>query len=398
MDQAALKYNMRALATIGDAASPRAWSGTPYYFYQAAARSGFLQVPLHLDPSKVKAQRRWFHLRNLLRFQRARGFQYTEAFNHAMLEQFQCQVDGMGVTEIVSHYPLFPPMGAGSSPSQRVSFYIDSPLQALFTQRKMDRELNRRVMLDAIHREKQGFHACERVISMAKWSTDYLATEYGIPQDKLFTVLPGANLPEESVQTLLAQRGPKKVPQVFSDQRPLRIGFTGKDWERKGLPRLVGALEVLKKKGLPVELHVIGYLAERFKKMPFVRWRGFVDKVVEEARFLEVLDSFDIGCFPSHQEPMGIAPLECLRLGIPVICTAQGGLVDACPADQGAGILAGSDPTPEGLAAMMEPLLRDAETLQILSDSAWRIREHYRWERTVSDMQRIWDGDTSQPR
>jgi glycosyltransferase involved in cell wall biosynthesis len=222
---------------------------------------------------------------------------------------------------------------------------------------------------------------------MARWAADSLERTYGLPKSRIHTVLAGANLPFDKIDARLTKRS---VPARFDQSRPLRIGFTGKDWQRKGLPRLIGAAEVLERMGLHAEIIAIGPLPPMYRGHRNVRSTGFIDKAREMDRFIEALLSCDIGCAPSYEEPMGIAPLEYLRLGIPVVCTAVGGLVDILEAAGSAALSIPRDATAEDLAQRLEPLARNPATLHTMSESAWRRKEHFSWDRTVAELEEVW--------
>jgi glycosyltransferase involved in cell wall biosynthesis len=89
---------------------------------------------------------------------------------------------------------------------------------------------------------------------------------------------------------------------------------------------------------------------------------------------------------------MGIAPMEYLRLGIPVLCTAAGGLVDVCEAAGPASRLLGKDASAEEIASELEILARSGALRQTMRDAAWKRKEHFRWERTVRELEQVWAG------
>jgi glycosyltransferase involved in cell wall biosynthesis len=60
-------------------------------------------------------------------------------------------------------------------------------------------------------------------------------------------------------------------------------------------------------------------------------WRhpfGLIDKSVEIERFIEIVANVDIGCMLSRAEMAGVALLESLRMGVPVIATDVAGIPD----------------------------------------------------------------------
>lgn len=105
-------------------------------------------------------------------------------------------------------------------------------------------------------------------------------------------------------------------------------------------------------------------------------------------RFVREVSGFDLGCLPSYAEGLGISTLESLRLGVPVLGTAVGGIPDAIPA--GAGILVERDVTPDGLADAIEPLIVDASRYTRMRQEARRLRHHYAWKRAAQEFEKSW--------
>jgi len=386
-----LKFRV-GIAAVGDSEDVATWSGTPHYLLRAGRRREFLTDGLNLRIGALPRMRLSWQARQVLKGRRPRGFQYSPSFLRALGNRAVEECGRLGVGDVISHYQLLPGAECLRAASIRTSFYIDSTLHDLFATHSMLPVLDRSTVQEALHREREEYHAAFRVVTMARWAGESLERLYGLPKSSIHNVLAGANLPEESIDGWLFSKR-RAVPADFNSSRPLRIGFTGKNWERKGLPRLVGAAEILERMGMHVEIVAIGPLAARFRGHPRVRATGFLDKATEMDRFVEALLSCDIGCAPSYEEPMGIAPLEFLRLGVPVVCTAVGGLVDILEAAGSASLAISRDVTAEELAQHLEPLVRDPARLQAMSQFAWRRKEHFSWDRTVAELKDIWKGD-----
>jgi glycosyltransferase involved in cell wall biosynthesis len=383
----------RAIAANGDASDIATWSGTSYYLLQAGRGPGFLQTGLDLRMAGVRQRRLLWHVTSLLRGQKARGFQYCSAFLDGLEQRAVDECRRSGLREVISHYQLLPARRLLEH-SIRTSYYIDTTLHGLFTTHGMFDWLNGRAAEEAIATERAEYASAFHIVTMSQWVRESLVSRYDIPASRIHTVLPGANLPESAVRRKLEERGPSAIPDRFTFRRPLRLGFTGKDWKRKGLPRLVTAVEMLNRAGIPTELVVIGNVPYEYRNHANVHAAGFIDKSRDVHRFIDTIDSCDLGCVPSHEEPMGIAPIEYLRLGVPVVCTAAGGLVDVCQAAGEASILLSKDTTAEELATELGSLARDTARLHRMRAAAWRQKEHYSWNRAVKELQLIWDTNT----
>ena len=79
----------------------------------------------------------------------------------------------------------------------------------------------------------------------------------------------------------------------------------------------------------PCELALIGDGPERSRLERVVHELGLADKVRflgKQLNFLEVLQAADVFLLPSEKESFGLAALEALSCGVPVVATRQGGV------------------------------------------------------------------------
>ena len=156
---------------------------------------------------------------------------------------------------------------------------------------------------------------------------------------------------------------------------PLRLGFIGGGWERKGGPVLLDVGDDAPEMGHSVEVIVIGPPASiRFPPIRRSAPMGFIDKSRDLPRFVELVRSFHFGCLLSRRdEPFGISTLECLRLGVPVIGTTVDGIPETVPA--GAGLIVPVEHTGEEIAETLDALLRAPEDYSRMRAAAQERRE-----------------------
>ncbi len=379
----------RFLAVMGNASDIGAWSGIPYYFYQAGKSSGFFQGALNLDVPGLRLPRLQWNLRQALLGRGMGGYQYSTACLQRTFEKVRTQVTG---SEIISHFQLFPPLYLARKYGVVSNFYIDLPLSRLFDDYGIARTIGKTIASDAIKREQDGYLQADHVVCMSSWAARTVQEEYAVPTGKVSAILPGANLHEGLVEEQTAGLDEEPIICDFGKDRPFRFGFIGKDYQRKGLPRLVKAVQLLKASGFHCEVVVIGYLPEEYKQHPAVRWLGFIDKRYDEKAFIKSVMTFDLGCLLSYAEGLGISTLECLRLGVPVLGTDVGGITDCVPAK--AGMLSPVNARPEEIASAVQPLLQQPDLYKSMRIEARRIRGHYSWARTVSQFTDLWRTDS----
>jgi glycosyltransferase involved in cell wall biosynthesis len=88
----------------------------------------------------------------------------------------------------------------------------------------------------------------------------------------------------------------------------------------------------------------------------------------------------------SRAELTGIAPLEFLRMGVPIIATDVGGIPDIL--ELGAGLLVSPEITADDLAQHLR-LIDEPDQMVELKQSAWRRRHKASWRRVVQELKRV---------
>jgi glycosyltransferase involved in cell wall biosynthesis len=248
-------------------------------------------------------------------------------------------------------------------------------LKELFEDYKLGAKIGRRVAREALELEAAGYRAARQIVTMSSRSSEVLQRKYAIPEKRVSVVVPGANLDE----SLVSQFG---KPSLGGDSEFI-VGYIGKDYLRKGLYRLADAVALLRSEGVRVRLRVIGHCPDDLRRADGVEAAGFLDKRAHPQAFVAALAQCAVGCLPSYAEALGIALLEFLRLGIPVVGTRVGGIPDAVP--EGAGVLLDGDVNSRGLAEVIGKLCTDKQTYAALSRGALRARAWTTWERAASE-------------
>ena len=376
----------RTLAILGDTGNIKTWSSTPFHLFQAASRAGFLTHTTDLlDPAYRRHRMLWL-AGAACRLERPGGYQYSRASALRMWERLPVNLRR---GEILSHFQLFPPLEPARACGIRHSFYVDATLGILFNAGEAAR-IGRRTIRDALRREGELYRSARFFIGMARATVESAVRDYGVDPARAFAVKPGANLNEAAVRAFLTSRGKswRERGEPFTRAQPARLGFIGMDWRRKGLERLVSAAETLARRDRPVTVSVIGNCPEHLRGHPQVEWLGVMSKSRDTAGFLTAVDSFALGCLPSHAEPLGISTLECLRLGVPVMGADVGGIPDCVPRD--AGFLVPVDATGETIADAIERSVFVPDRYNELQQAATREMENVTWEATVRRLKEIW--------
>jgi glycosyltransferase involved in cell wall biosynthesis len=157
--------------------------------------------------------------------------------------------------------------------------------------------------------EEETLHRARRVFTMSDHVARSLVEHYGIPAERVLRVNGGCNTPP------IANPDPERYAQA-------RVLFVGVDWERKGGPELVEAFRRVRERHSNATLTIIG--CKPRVKGPGIEVAGYVSQE-QVPHFLEHGTLF---CMPSKREPFGIAYLEAMQAGLPVIGSNLGAAPD----------------------------------------------------------------------
>ncbi len=202
----------------------------------------------------------------------------------------------------------------------------------------------------------------------------------GIPQEKVFLVPSGV---EAGRFRPLLEAGPEEKRAARSalglPEEGLFAGSAATHHPRKGLDVLLEAAALLKEKGREFFLLLAGTgpAGEELKKQAREAGLGervfFPGRVAPSERIYAVLDVF---CLPSRKEGLGVAALEAMASGLPVLASRVGGLAESV-LDGETGILVPPG-DPAALAEGLDRLLADGELRRRMGRAgAARVAESY---------------------
>ena len=158
---------------------------------------------------------------------------------------------------------------------------------------------------------RRAYRSAHRLQAWSNWAKDSAVNEYGVPAHKVVVNPPGVDLDffrpaEEGRQ---------------GDNGKLRVVFVGGDFRRKGGDLL---LEWFRHQNVgDVELHLA--TREAVSGLPGVVVH---DVTPNSARLLELYRQGDVFVLPSLAECFGIATVEAMATGLPVVVSDAGGTAD----------------------------------------------------------------------
>jgi glycosyltransferase involved in cell wall biosynthesis len=366
----------------------RVFSGITYHLANQGVEDGLLTGMVNLYPRGIRgcgvyARAGWWKLRGGIHGRH--GFIFTDGYLDSIWKR---TLRTLQDSIVINNFQLF---GSYFRQFHRTFgiapyTYIDTTLGELFANYgSFDHyaDIEETTISEALDIEREGYAIAHKIVVMSKRSADYLVRHYNVPRDKICMLPPGANIPERLLVSL--DNRPERCPRA--DWRRLVIGFIGLDPERKGLPTIADGVELVRRAGYDVRLHVIGKCPPEISRRDGVTHYGLIDKSVHMERFLEIVRNVDLGCMLSRAESAGIALLEFLRLGIPIIATDVGGIPDIV--NLGAGQLVSPEIRASDLAEHFARLLDEPERLAELHERAWSRRQNASWRRVVRELKGI---------
>jgi glycosyltransferase involved in cell wall biosynthesis len=214
--------------------------------------------------------------------------------------------------------------------------------------------------------EQNNLEQAALVFTMSDHITRSLIEHYGLPPEKVRRVNGGCNVAPPS----------NSEPERFFRQRVL---FIGMDWERKGGPEVLEAFRQVRRRCPRATLLIVGCAPP--VKEPGVEVIG----PVSQEKVSEFLAGSTVFCMPSKREPFGIAYLEAMAAGLPVIASNLGAAPDfIIEGENGYTVDPGNI---RQLAFRMEQLISNPRQAHDMGRNArFLIETQYTWKRTQAAM------------
>ncbi len=170
--------------------------------------------------------------------------------------------------------------------------------------------------------EREGMEMADKVITVSNLTRKTVIEKYGIPAEKVVTVYNAVEPLPERERKLLRKIPGEKI-----------VTFMGRITVQKGPEYFVEAANMLLKR-LPFVRFVMAGKGDMMNAIVDHAARlGISDRFhftgfLENDEVYQLLDVTDLFVMPSVSEPFGIAPLEAMQAGVPVIISKQSGVAE----------------------------------------------------------------------
>jgi len=205
-------------------------------------------------------------------------------------------------------------------------FYTDATFAGMLGYYSAFNNLSAETIRQGHKLEKQALESCTLAIYSSDWAAQSAIKFYGTDPSKVKVVPFGANFDvhytREEVEGFINSRSRNK----------LKLLFNGVDWGRKGGDLVFSTVKELKRRGIDVELHIVGIRKMPIAELPeYVKFHGFLNKSVPSQN--DLLQSLYSSChflfLPSKAEAFGCVFCEAALYGMPSITRRTGGLTTA---------------------------------------------------------------------
>ena len=169
-----------------------------------------------------------------------------------------------------------------------------------------------------IHRkiEKRSVKAARKVVVNSNYIRTKLINTYEVNSNYVHTLLKGISL--EGKEFAYRHRS-------FKYDERIKILFVKNDYLIGGLLELIEGLGNIEE--YVFELTIVGSNCKALNRIQFPKNISPINKgMISNKKVVELMYKHDILAIPSRYEPLGVAIMEGLAVGIPVVTTNQGGL------------------------------------------------------------------------
>jgi len=250
------------------------------------------------------------------------------------------------------------------NPRKPYFIYTDLTIRANAYYPDGDKRLN--LWKECIPYEEQSLRKATLVFTRSEHITRSLVEQYALPREKIVRVNAGINSP---------------IPEQFDSARYARknILFVGVQWELKGGPQLVEAFAKVRGRHPDATLTIVGCSPD--VTGPGIEVVGRVSQQ-EVSKYLAKASCF---CMVSRREAFGIAYIEAMHAGLPVIASDLGAAPDFVINGQ-TGFLVDPDDI-DALAERMDELIGNPNKCRSMGEQARKLAQsEYTWEKTQRKM------------
>jgi glycosyltransferase involved in cell wall biosynthesis len=354
------KTNMNRIGVIadGDANHPMTMSGTPY-FMVSALRHVVPQVEVlpcryqwleqsfrYLNGGMEKVTKRRYSRAHSVLLARLRSADFAREARRRGCDALFSAKDCKGIAYLPEGLPVI--------------YWTDATFASIHNYYPSFRRLYRFSEYEGDLLERRALRRAQAVVTLSDWARRSMIDDYGTAPEKIHVFPFGPKLPR--IDEHAAESGKPPISQQ------LNLLWIGVNWPRKGGPEVFATFQELRRRGIPVELTIIGTNPSEVAGVEGVRVIRRLDKSKPEelARLHEEYRRAHLFFLPSRQEAAGSVYIEATAFGLPSIACETGG-VSSMIRHETNGLLFPAETSPEIFADRIEALQRNPQEYWRLS-------------------------------
>lgn len=292
-----------------------AWSGTYFYAYQAIKKIGEVQILHYTWPWYIREEL-IFHKQIQKLHNRKIAVEFLRGYAKWFSKKLEKEL--CNIKPDVLFVPGAPQLIAYCNTRVPIIYMADATFKQLQGYYDSFGNLAPYNIQQGIDLDRSAINNATHCMLASDWAKQSAMNDYHIPENKI-TVQPlGANL-----DLIPAVSELKK-----EKNKTCQLLFMGVEWERKGGQIALDTFYALQKKGIQVQLKIVGCQPPLFISDKNVTVIPFINKSVKEEadRLYNILLQTDFLLLPTRAECAGIVFCEASAFGIPSITTDTGGV------------------------------------------------------------------------
>lgn len=295
------------------------WSGTYYYSYHA--------IKKYFDIDTFHYKWPWYVREGLIlhkQIQKLKGKKIAVEFLQDYAKWFskQLEKDLLTAKLDILFVPAAPQLVAYCKTPVPIIFMTDATFCQIQGYYDSFDNLAPYNIRQGIELDKKAFENATHCMLASDWAKQSAIKDYNIPADKMTVAPLGANL------DLIAD-----VSELKTEMNKIcRLLFLGVEWERKGGQIALETFNMLRRRGIPVHLTIIGctppgYI-ETKNEFTDITVIPFINKhhSGESKQLYSIIRNSDFLLLPTRAECAGVVFCEASAFGIPSITTDTGGV------------------------------------------------------------------------
>jgi len=285
------------------------------------------------------------------------------------LEKIQSSSDPFAPMVVHSHGPRAGLFASLVAPTSTKKFFTEHNYTAGYRISNRINDFVQRQMMSFVYRKSN------RVIAVSSAVKSYLLSQK-VSKEKIEIIHNAVNMEDFA--------GEKK--KEFGEA-PV-IGNISNLLKQKGQIYLIRALPKILEKYPAATVQIVGEGEERINLEREIQTLGLGEHVVllgQKKDAKKYLSDWDIFAFPSTAEPFGIAILEAMQAGVPVVASKVDGIVDIIENNKNGILVESKDP--QKLADAILMLLDNSKLSERLTSQAFKDLKNFDWQVKIKEIE-----------